>query len=240
MAQKSRTGDAPPVGYPEWERTRDGRDRQGPETGRWDLRQERWIPQQRAPEGGDFGIEPFQARSDPSQRPGQGHVLDYNEWDGGHQPRSEAPPVARRRPPARELPAGRPRPPEDSDEDEDDEDEPDQRSVYIGSFISTACWYLVPAAAYVGWSLTLSRQPRPGCTNAFGLPCPAPRTEALDNLMNMVPEIAVSMALSIVIAMFLGWVTTGWRPFAIGFASAVLGAGVATVAFAVLKTQLGS
>jgi hypothetical protein len=217
------------VGYPEWERSRDGRDRQGPETGRWDLRQERWIPQQRAPEGDDFGIEPFQARSNPNQRPGQGHVLDYNEWDGPNQQRSEAPPLARRRP----------RPPEDV-EDDDDEEEPDQHSVYIGSFISTALWYLIPAAGWVAWSYAQSGEPRPGCTNAFGLPCPAPRAEALSNLMDMVPEIAVSLALSIVFAMFLGRVTRGWRPFAIGFASSVLGAGIATVAFAVLKTQLGS
>jgi hypothetical protein len=239
MAERSRKGDAPAVGYPEWERSREGRERQGPETGRWDLRQERWIPQQRPPEGNDFGIEPFQARSDPDSRPGQGRVLDHDEWNSGYQPRSEAPPVARRRPPVRELPAGRSRPAE-ADEDEDDEEEPDQRSVYIGSFISTACWYLLPVAAYVGWSFTLSSESRPGCTNAFGLPCPAPRDEALTNLMNMVPQLAVSMALSITVAMFLGRVTTGWRPFAIGFASTVLGAGVATVAYAVLKSQLGS
>jgi hypothetical protein len=226
------------VGYPEWERSREGRDRQAPETGRWDLRQERWIPQQRPPEGEDFGIEPFQARSDPSRRPGQGRVLDHNDWDGTNQPRSEAPPIARRRPSARQLPAGQSRRPDEDEDDEDDEEEPDQRSIYIGSFISTALWYLIPAAGYVGWSLTQASEPRPGCTNAFGLPCPAPRAESLSNLMDMVPQIAVSMALSITFAMFLGRVTTGWRPFAIGFASSVLGAGVATVAFAVLKTQL--
>ncbi|MGI5246281.1 hypothetical protein [Dactylosporangium sp. CA-139066] len=224
------------MGYPEWERSREGRDRQGPETGRWDPRHERWIPQQRAPEGGDFGIEPFQARSDPS-RPGRGHVLDYDEWNTANHPRSEAPPVARRRPP-RQLPGGRPRPREDDEDEDDDEEEPDQRSIYIGSFISTALWYLIPAAAYTGWSMTQSAESRPGCTNAFGLPCPAPRDEALSNLMDMVPMIAVAMALSITFAMFLGRVTTGWRPFAIGFSSSVLGAGVATVAFAVLKTQL--
>ncbi|MEV8514907.1 hypothetical protein [Dactylosporangium sp. NPDC051484] len=214
------------MGYPEWESSRDGGDRQAPETGRWDLRQERWIPQQRLPDGDDFGIEPFPARSDPG-RPGQGRVLDHEEWGTGYQRRDYPGPPPRR-------PSPPPRPPDDDDEYED---EPDQRQVYIGSFISTACWYLVPLAAYTAWSLTMSPDPRPGCTNAFGLPCPAPRTEALTNLMNTVPKIAVSMALSITIAMFLGRVTTGWRPYAIGFASAVLGAGVATVLFAVLATQ---
>ena len=52
MASGSRRGDAPAVGYPEWERSRDGRDHQAPETGQWDLRQERWIPVQRMPDGG--------------------------------------------------------------------------------------------------------------------------------------------------------------------------------------------
>ncbi|MEV6931611.1 hypothetical protein AB0M46_44955 [Dactylosporangium sp. NPDC051485] len=196
------------MGYPDWERSRGGRERQGTETGRWDPRQERWIPQQRAPDRDDYyGVEPFPARSDP-RRPGHGRVLDHDDWVEGDA------------------------------EDEDEDDEPDQRSVYIGSFVATACWYLIPLAMYAGWSFTLSSQPRPGCTNAFGLACPAPRSEALSHLMSEVPEIAVAMAISIVIAMILGKVTTGWRPFAIGFASAVLGAGVATVAFAVLKTQL--
>jgi hypothetical protein len=123
------------------------------------------------------------------------------------------------------------------DDDEEDGDEPDQRGVYIGSFISTAGWYVGPIAAYAAWSLTLSGAPRAGCTNEFGLPCPGPRTEALTNLLNTVPQIAVAMALSITIAMLLGWLTTGWRPLAIGFASAVLGAGAATVLFAVLDSQ---
>ncbi|MFG2038711.1 hypothetical protein [Dactylosporangium sp. NPDC048998] len=214
------------MGYPEWERSREGRDRQAPETGRWDLRQERWIPQQRPPDEDDFGIEPFPARSDP-RRPGQGRVLDHEEWGTGYQRRYDPGPPARRSSP----------PPPPPDDEDDDDNEPDQHRVYIGSFISTALWYLVPLAAYAGWSLTLSADPRPGCTNAFGLPCPAPRTEVLTSLMNEVPQLAVAMALSITIAMFLGRVTTGWRPFAIGFASAVLGAGVATVLFAVLKTQ---
>ncbi|MEU7865690.1 hypothetical protein [Dactylosporangium sp. NPDC049140] len=214
------------MGYPDWDRPR-GRERQAPETGRWDPRQERWIPQQRAPEGDDYGIEPFPARSDPYRRPGQGRVLDHDEW-------------ATRRP-RRRLPLPPTPPPEDredvDDEDEDDEEEPDQRSVYIGSFISTACWYLIPFAAYAGWSMTLSDDPRPGCTNAFGLPCPSQHDEAMANIGHLVPQLAVSMAISIVVAMLLGKVTTGWRPFAIGFASAVLGAGIATVGFAVLATQ---
>jgi hypothetical protein len=207
------------VGYRERDRPRDRRERQAPETGRWDVRQERWIPQQRPPEDDGYGIEPFPARSDPHHRPGQGRVLDHDDWN---------------RHPRRPLP---PPPPEDFD-DEDDEDEPDQRSVYIGSFISTACWYLIPFAAYVGWSLNLPDDPRPGCTNAFGLPCPSLHDEAMTNINRLVPQVVVALALSILVAMLLGRVTAGWRPFAIGFASAVLGAGVATVGFAVLATQM--
>jgi hypothetical protein len=249
MAPRSRKGDAPPVGYPEWDRSRDGRDRQAPETGRRDPRRQRWVPQERAPESDDF-VEPFPARWDRNSRPVQDRAQD--EWGTGSQRRYEAQPGRRRsgedsypawRPAGRSVPPSAPHsalPDNDNDEDDEDEDEdePDQRDIYIGSFSATAGWYLVPVAAYTAWSLTQSGTPRAGCTNQFGLACPAPRAEALSNLANAVPQIAVAMALSITVAMFLGWVTTGWRPFAIGFASAVLGAGVATVVFAVLDTQV--
>jgi hypothetical protein len=155
-------------------------------------------------------------------------VLDHDEWSG--------------RRPRRRLPLPMPEPEDrdddgDEDDDEEYEDEPDQRKVYIGSYVSTACWYLIPFAAYAGWSLTLPDDPRPGCINAFGMPCPSAHDEAMTNIGHLVPQLAVAMAVSIVIAMLLGRVTTGWRPFAIGFASAVLGAGVATIGFAVLATQ---
>jgi hypothetical protein len=248
MALRSRKGDAPPVGYPEWDRSRDGRDRQAPERGRRDLRRERRTPPERAPENDDF-VEPFPARWDRA-RPAQGRVQD-DRGTGSHRPYEAQP--GRRRPgedtypgwqsAPRAVPASAPHSAlpdnnEDDEEDEDDEEEPDQRDIYIGSFSATAGWYLVPIAAYTAWSLTQSGTPRAGCTNQFGLACPSPRAEALSNLANAVPQIAVAMALSITVAMFLGWVTTGWRPFAIGFASAVLGAGVATVLFAVLDTQV--
>ncbi|GAA2587201.1 hypothetical protein GCM10010399_16450 [Dactylosporangium fulvum] len=234
------------MAYPDWERSRDSGDQQSPETGRWDPRHERWIPQQRVPEGDDYGIEPFHARTDPyGPRPGQGRVLDHDdyrtgEWTTGRQRRYEPEPPPRRRPgsPGEDYyavrPRGRPAPPRQAD---DEDDELDERSNYIGSFIATAGWYVVPILAYTIWALTLSGDPREGCVDPFGVPCPAPRTEALTNLLDNGPQFAVSLALSISVAMFLGWATSGWRPTAIGFASAVLGAGVATVLFAVLATQ---
>ena len=97
---------------------------------------------------------------------------------------------------------------------------------------------MVPLIGYVIWAATLSSQPRPGCVDAFGMQCPAPRAEAFTNLLDGVPQIAVALALGITVAMFLGWATSGWRAWTIGFASAVLGAGMATVIFAVLATQL--
>ncbi|MET7401458.1 hypothetical protein ABZS66_49050 [Dactylosporangium sp. NPDC005572] len=248
------------MGYPEWDGSRGGRDQQ-PETGRWDLRQERWIPQQRPPEeSDDFGIAPFQARS-TRNRPGEGRVLDHDDYRSGERTGQHRtgewgrrgntgewgtgehtgqhrryqpglPAQARRRP---VLPVPPPPPPPPSMED--DEGEEDEGTNYIGSFLATAAWYVVPILGYAGWAFTLSGDPRPGCVNAFGLPCPAPRAEALSNLLDNGPQFAGSLAISITVAMFLGWATSGWRPTAIGFASAVLGAGVATVLFAVLATQ---
>lgn len=136
-------------------------------------------------------------------------AVTYPEWD-----RSRARPIRRR---------------------DEEEDEP---TDYAGAFIATACWYVVPIIGYVIWAATMSSEPRAGCVNAFGVPCPAPRSEAFTNLLDGVPQIAVALALGIAVAMFLGWATSGWRAWTIGFASAVLGAGMATVIFAVLATQL--
>lgn len=246
MAYRSRAGHAAAVGYPDWDRSRGTRDHQAPETGRWDLRQERWIPQPRVPEEEDFGIEPFYARSEPpgtAPRPGAGRVLDHDDWGTGYHRRQEPD-----QPPRRPVPGSRgrtgeytsggrriPRPPARPPDDEDEYD--DEPTNYIGSFVATACWYLVPLFAYAVWAATLSGTRRAGCVDAFGAPCPAPRAEAFTNLFDHVPQVAVAMALSISVAMFLGWATSGWRAMTIGFASAVLGAGVATVLFAVLETQ---
>jgi hypothetical protein len=118
------------------------------------------------------------------------------------------------------------------------DEEEDESTDYAGAFIATTCWFVVPLIGYVIWAATLSTQPRPGCVDAFGGPCPAPRVEAFTNLLDGVPQLAVALALGITVAMFLGWATSGWRAWTIGFASAVLGAGIATVIFAVLATQL--
>ena len=196
------------------------------------MRQERWIPHQRTPDSGEYGIEPFPVRAQ-GVRPGEGRVLDHDEWSTGahrryepQQPPSKKKTKTKQQRPDRRIAAA-----------PQDDEEADEPTNYIGSFVSTACWYLVPIAAYTIWCLTLSSAPRAGCVNAFGLPCPAPRTEALSNLFDTGPQFAMSLALSILFAMLLGRVTSGWRPLAIGFASAVLGAGVATVLFAVLATQ---
>ncbi|GAA0724848.1 hypothetical protein GCM10010199_34800 [Dactylosporangium roseum] len=188
------------------------------------------------PEGDAYGIEPFHARADPDDpRPGQGRVLDHDhrtgEWTTGRRQH-------RPRPPGEDHHAVRPRRrPAPARQADGEDDEVDERGNYIGSFIATAGWYVVPILAYTVWACTLSGDPREGCVDPFGMPCPAPRTEALTSLLDNGPRLAVSLALSISVAMFLGWATSGWRATAIGFASAVLGAGVATMLFAVLAPR---
>jgi hypothetical protein len=56
----------------------------------------------------------------------------------------------------------------------------------------------------------------------------------MDQLFNAMPRVAIAVGLSIVVAMVLRWVTTGWRAISVGFAGAVVGAGVATVVFSVI------
>jgi hypothetical protein len=54
-----------------------------PETGRWSTTHNRWVPQQRPPDGDDFAIGRFEDTGDISRQlasPGQGRVLDHDDW----------------------------------------------------------------------------------------------------------------------------------------------------------------
>ena len=79
----------------------------------------------------------------------------------------------------------------------------------------TAAWYGVPAVFYLVWLVTLDsdRQSLVGRTFAASL-----------------PWLLAAIVLSLAVAGLLRWAVVGWRAMTLSFASAVIGAGVTTIA----------
>jgi hypothetical protein len=108
---------------------------------------------------------------------------------------------------------------DDEDGDGDVYDLPDANS-YLAAALSTIAWFVVPALTFLGWVLFLDA---------------GPRNEALRNLTTGGPWILITVAASIGLALVLRRLATGWRALTVGFAAAVVGAGVATVLFTVVS-----
>jgi len=115
----------------------------------------------------------------------------------------------------------------------DDDVESERRQ--LPSVLMTLVWYAAPIVLYLLWALVLGGSPDPNCTDSAGNPCPAPRDEALTTIVDSAPRLATALALSLVVAIILRWITSAWRAATVGFASAVVGAGIATVIFSVLS-----
>jgi hypothetical protein len=79
----------------------------------------------------------------------------------------------------------------------------------------TAAWYGVPAIFYLVWLVTLDsdRQSLVGRTFVASL-----------------PWLFSAIVLSLAVAGLLRWAVVGWRAMTLSFASAVIGAGVTTIA----------
>jgi hypothetical protein len=118
---------------------------------------------------------------------------------------------------------------------DDDEDEAPRPTNYVGAALAALGWFIIPVAAYLGYVFFLDNQPPPGCNSAGTPDCLTPRAEAMQNLFGNVPLVTITVSVSILIALVLRRVASGWRTLTIGFASAVVGAGAATVLFTVVS-----
>jgi hypothetical protein len=173
-------------------------------------------------------IEP--RRPSGGYRPGyQGHPR-YPDRGGGAEPRSRrsGPPV-RSGPPRRRLEAPRRVPDWDLEDDY-------EVGGYFATVLATIAWYLLPIFGYIGWAFLLRETPDPGCLTDAGLPCPGPRMEALQHLLDNLPRIGVAVGASVVVALLLRWIADSWRAMAVGFSAAIVGAGVTTVLVSVLNS----
>jgi hypothetical protein len=189
------------------------RDRTRPGDHHVDYPTEEWRP--------DWAvIEPRRPR--PAYRPGPQAYSRYPD-------RRTGPPV-RPGPPSRRREAPR----RASDWDLDDDIEV---GGYFATVLATIVWYLLPIFAYIGWAFLLREAPEPGCLTDAGLPCPGPRMEALQHLLDNLPRIGVAVSASLVVALLLRWIADSWRAMAVGFSAAIVGAGVTTVLVSVLNSR---
>jgi hypothetical protein len=126
------------------------------------------------------------------------------------------------------------------DEDEDDEDdelEADPAKAYARAGFASVAWFSVPLGAFLAWAVFLGGTARADCVDAAGRPCPAPRETAIATFISHLPQVGVAVVLSVIVALLIRTLAPLWRPATIGFASAVVGAGVATVLFTVLNSS---
>jgi hypothetical protein len=122
----------------------------------------------------------------------------------------------------------------DDDDERDDEPEP---GGYLASAAYTAMWYAVPMVLWVLWSLTLNSEASANCVDDAGVPCASERAEAITTLIDSLPQVGATMLFSVLVAMVLRWVSGSWRAGTVGFAAAVVGGGLATVAISVITGQ---
>ena len=116
-----------------------------------------------------------------------------------------------------------------------DEDLPSERH-YLATFGWTTAWYTVPVAIYSAWSLTFPAEPGTACSHPTGGACQSPRTLALANLVHGIPRVGVALGIALLVAGLIRLGSAAWRPVTVGFSSAIVGAGLATVLYSVLTS----
>lgn len=187
-----------------------------------------WIPsQRRVPDESGYLTDPRYVAGPPQPARPERDDAAHDDWYD--QRASLALPATRR--PAEMVPQRRPA---RARRVVRDEDEAEPEPGYLGTVGLTTVWYVVPALLYGAWALTLDTTPDPNCVDPAGNPCAPPRIEALNALVHAVPRLATAISLSLAIALILRWYNGTWRSGMIGFASAVVGAGVTTAIFSLL------
>ncbi|HKD97437.1 MAG TPA: hypothetical protein VKB69_07500, partial [Micromonosporaceae bacterium] len=92
----------------------------------------------------------------------------------------------------------------------------------------TAIWYAFPALLYTLWTWTLSSTLPTGCTPSTP-DCSSLRGQAVAAASDHLVGILVAAALSFGVAWCIRRVTLAWRAISVGFAAAVIGAGLTTM-----------
>ncbi len=122
-----------------------------------------------------------------------------------------------------------------ADDDDDDENESEVAYGYAGAGFASVAWFGLPLGVFLLWAVLLGGTARADCVDAGGRPCPAPRDAAFSTFGAHLPQVAVAIVLSVVVALLIRLVSPYWKPATVGFAASVVGAGVTTVVFTVIN-----
>ncbi|NJC82256.1 hypothetical protein [Planosporangium mesophilum] len=107
---------------------------------------------------------------------------------------------------------------------------------YVGAALASVGWFGLPIGAFLLWAVLLGSTAQAGCVTAAGQPCPAPRDAAFQTFQAHLPELGIAIVLSAFMALLIRWVSPFWRSATVGFAAAVVGAGIATILYTVVNT----
>lgn len=106
------------------------------------------------------------------------------------------------------------------DDDELLEDAP--RGTTAGAILATLAFYAVPLVIFVVYTFTIGS---------------ADRTQAFNSLVGATGRFGAALALSVVVAVFIRWLSATWRSVSVGLAAAVVGGGLSTVVLSVISGQ---
>jgi hypothetical protein len=98
--------------------------------------------------------------------------------------------------------------------DPDDEEEEQASGGPLAAVGYTVIWYGVPVVLFIFYMLVVNS---------------GTSTHALDTLAKAAPQFAISLILSIIVAVGLRFASSSWKAVSVGLAAAVVGGGLATV-----------
>ncbi|MCW6009708.1 hypothetical protein K1W54_34985 [Micromonospora sp. CPCC 205371] len=106
--------------------------------------------------------------------------------------------------------------------DDDDLLDDAPRGTTASAILATLAWYAVPLVIFVVYTFTIGS---------------ADRTQAFNSLVGATGRFGAALALSVVVAVFIRWLSATWRSVSVGLAAAVVGGGLSTVVLSVISGQ---
>lgn len=96
------------------------------------------------------------------------------------------------------------------------------RGGVLAAVMATLAWYVVPVLFFGVYTFTAGN---------------ADRGQALNSLLASGGRFAAALALSVVVAVLIRWVSASWRSVSVGLAAAVVGGGLSTVLLSAISGQ---
>ncbi|MBO4204484.1 hypothetical protein, partial [Micromonospora echinofusca] len=108
----------------------------------------------------------------------------------------------------------------------------------LAAVLYTVACYLLPVVLLVGWLFTLDARVPTGCvTDVTGGGCASPRAFAVESMLGGAQQFGLALLTSLLTAVVLRWLSTGWRAGSVGLAAAVVGGGISTLLYSAISGQ---